>query len=306
MLTSTTDIKINKVSEEGDTGVFTFEPLPMGFGHTLGNTLRRVLLTSLKGAAVTQIKIAGVPHQFSTISGVKEDVVEIGLNFKRIRAKIYSDNPVVGKISKSGEGKVTAKDIDISSEVEILNKDQHIATLSDSKSKFDIELVIEPGVGYSPVEERETSKIGVILLDAVFSPVLKVDYAVEPTRMGGTIGLDKLTLEITTDGSITPSEALTEAATILRNFFNRFAAAEDEEPKGKVSEEEKEGGVMDDVAVEDLPLPTRTINALKKAKINTLKELASKTDEDLSDVKNLGEKSLEEIKKLLKKEGSEE
>ena len=306
MLINTDDIKIKKVSEEGSKGVFTFEPLPKGFGHTLGNTLRRVLLTSLKGGAITQMKVEGSVHQFSTVEGIKEDLVEIGLNLKQIRAKVHSDNPVVGKISVTGPGKVTAKDIEVTSDVEIVNKDMHIATLADKKTKFEVELVFESGVGYSPVEERETSKIGVILLDALYSPIVGSVYEVEDTRKGSTIGLDKLTLEIETDGTITPSDALALAATILRDFFKRFALAED--PEEEETEEDElaapvAGLDAGKVAVEELPLPTRTINALKKAEITTLAALAEKSDDELSDIKNLGEKSIEEIKKLLVKEG---
>ena len=303
MLLSTKDIKIKKVSEEGNKAVFTFEPLPKG----LGNTLRRVLLTSLKGGAITQMKVEGAVHEFSTVEGVKEDLVELGLNLKQVRASVHSDNPVVGKISVTGPGKITAKDIEVTSDVEIINKDLHIATLADKKSKLDIEVVFESGAGYSPVDERESSKIGVILLDALFSPIVGATYEVDPTRKGGTIGLDKLTLEVETDGSTDPSDALTHGATILRDFFNRFALAEDPEEE-EVEDEELDvtpvsGVDAGTVSVEELPLPTRTVNALKKAEILTLSELAEKSNDELADIKNLGEKSIEEIKKLLVKEG---
>ena len=307
MLISTEDVKIKKVSEEGTKAVYTFEPLPRGFGHTMGNTLRRMLLTSLKGGAITQMKVEGAVHEFSTIEGVKEDLVEVGLNLKQVRAKVHSDNPVVGKISVTGPGKVTAKDIEVTSDIEIINKDLHIATLADKKSSLDIEIVFESGIGYVPGEERESSKIGVIMLDALFSPVVSATYVVEPTRKGGKTGLDKLTFEIETDGSMAPSDALTHGATILRDFFNRFALAED--PEVEEAEEETldvipvAGVDAGSVSVEELPLPTRTINALKKAEIVTLSALAEKSDEDLADIKNLGEKSIEEIKKLLIKEG---
>src|SRR3989338_8892151 len=305
MLLDTKDIRIKRESSEGNVAVFKFEPLPKGFGHTLGNTLRRVLLTSLKGGAITQMKVAGVVHQFSTVEGIKEDLVEIGLNRKQVRARVHCENPVVGKLSVTGPGKITAGDIEVSSDVEIINKDLHIATLADKKAKLEVELVFESGVGYLPVEERETSKIGVILLDALFSPIINATYEVEPTRKGGVIGLDKLILTLETDGSIDSSEALAQAATILRDFFKRFALAEDPE-----EEVETESGAMPvakmdtgSIAIEELPLPTRTINALKKAKIETLAELAGKSEEELADVKNLGEKSVGEIHKLLEKEG---
>ncbi len=305
MLLDTKDIKINKESQKDSSAVFTFEPLPKGFGHTLGNTLRRILLTSLKGGAITQVKVEGAVHQFSTIEGVKEDLVEITLNLKQIKARVHGDNPVVARLSVSGEGKITAKDIEANADIEIINPDQHIATLSDKKSKLEMELVFESGVGYLPVEERETSKIGVILLDALFSPVVGVNYEVEPARKGGTIGLDKLVLTIETDGSIDPSDALSHAAAILRDFFARFALAEDPEVEEEVEEDSSPRAAVDAnaISVEELPLPTRTINALKKANIDSLSQLAEKTDDDLADIKNLGEKSVEEIKKLLEKEG---
>ena len=306
MLLDTKDIRIKRESSEGNVAVFTFEPLPKGFGHTLGNTLRRILLTSLKGGAITQMKVAGVVHQFSTVEGIKEDLVEIGLNLKQVRVKVHSENPVVGRINATGPGKITAGDIEVSSDVEVINKDLHIATLADKKSKLDIELVFESGVGYLPVEERETSKVGVILLDALFSPIISANYEVEETRKGGVIGLDKLTLTLETDGSIDPSEAVAQAATILKDFFKRFALAEDPEeevvvtPAGTVPAARTDTG---SIAIEELPLPTRTINALKKARIETLAELAGKSEEELADIKNLGEKSVGEIHKLLQREG---
>lgn len=308
MLLSPNDVKIKKESEEENVAVFTFEPLPKGFGHTLGNTLRRVLMTSMPGCAITQIKVDGAVHQFDTIEGVKEDLVELGLNFKQVRAKIHSDNPVVGKISAKGAGKVKAGDIEVSSEVEIVNKDLHIATLSDSKAKLDVEVIFEPGVGYIPMEDRETSKIGTIVLDALFSPIVNSSYEVEQTRKGTEADLDKLVLTIETDGSIDTSFALEESATLLRNFFSRFARAEDPEELEEEKDEETEmvptsGIDAKKVTVEELPLPTRTINALRKAEVSNLSQLASKSEEELADIKNLGEKSIEEINKLLEKEG---
>ena len=299
------EVKILKVSEKGNVGVFSFDPLPTGFGNTLGNTLRRVALTSLRGGAITQIKIEGVSHQFSTIPGVKEDVIEIGLNFKKVRIKVHGDNPVVGRIKMTGPCEIFASDIDLSSEAEILNKDLLIATLADKNAKFEAELVVEPGYGYSPVEDRETSKLGVILLDATFSPVVSASYSVEPTRMGRVIGLDKLIFTVETDGSITPSEAVEMSSGSLRSFFARFSQGEDEivvtTPTEVVTSSVKKKAV-EDASVDDLPLPTRTINALRKHGIKSLSQLMDKTQEELADIKNLGEKSVEEINKLLSKE----
>lgn len=299
------NLKISTVKEEGNLGIYSYEPLPTGFGHTLANALRRVLLSSIKGAAITQVKISGATHQFTTLPGVKEDIVEITLNLKKLRFKSHSDNPVVVTLSKKGAGKVTAKDIELTSDIEIMDKNQHIATLSDSKSKLEMELVIEQGIGYSPMEDRETSKVGVIILDALFSPIVSANYLIEPTRFGGRTDLDKITFTIETDGSVSPKEAIKEASGILREYYVLFQewtpeveekVEEEDEPKTKTK-------VGEDFLVEELPLQTRTINALKKAKINTLHELAKKNDEELEDIKNIGEKSLDEIKELLVKEG---
>lgn len=305
MLLNTQDVKIRKKSGKDNKAVFTFGPLPKGFGHTLGNTLRRILLTSLEGAAITQIKVEGAVHEFTTIEGVKEDLVEMGLNFKEVRAAIYSENPVVGVIDMKGAGKVTAGDIEVPSDIEIMNEDLHIATLADSKSELKVEIVFEPGVGYSPVEERETSKIGVVLLDALFSPVVDSNYTVEKTRKGTVGDLDELVLTIETDGSIDSEEALTQAAILLRNFFGRFADGEDEEEDLQEEEEIVQSSVLETrkVLIEELPLPTRTINALKKAGVETLTELAEKSEDELADIKNIGAKSISEVEKLLEDEG---
>jgi DNA-directed RNA polymerase subunit alpha len=307
VLLQTSDVKIKKVSEDGSIGVFEFSPLPAGFGRTLGNTLRRILLTSLSGAAITEVRIPKVSHQFSTVTGVKEDVVEICLNLKGVAVKIHGDDPVIGKIESKGEGAITAGDINISSEVEIMNKKHHVAQLADSKASFEAEITVEPGIGYSPVEDRKTSKVGVILIDALFSPVKSVSYEVESTRMGDVIGLDKLIITVETDGSITPEDAVIEASTIVRNFFSRFARGPD--PEELIEEEDdldaEQLAKGDEIYVDDLSLPTRTVNALKKADIETLAELSKLSDEELADIKNLGEKSIVEIKKLLAKEGYE-
>jgi len=291
------NLKINTIKEEKNMGVYSFEPLPTGFGYTLANALRRVLLSSIGGAAATQVKINGVAHQFTTLPGVKEDIVEITLNLKKIRFKSHSSEPIVVTLNKKGPGKVTAKDIELTSDVEIMNKDQHIATLADAKSKLEMEIVVEQGIGYSPMEDRQTSKVGIIILDALFSPIVSANYEIEPTRFGGRTDLDKITLTVETDGSISPAEAVKESARILKEYYieiekwNQSYAQEEEKekPRAKIK-------INEDFSVEDLPLQTRTINALKKSKINTLQDLAKKTNEDL-------EKSLQEIKDLLEKEG---
>jgi len=290
------------VSENKKSGVFTFEPLPAGFGHTLGSSLRRVLLTSLRGAAVTSFNVPGITHQFTTIDGVKEDVIEITLNLKELRFKCHSKGTFTGKISKKGAGVITAGDIELTSEVEVVDKDAVVATVTDKAKTFEMDLTIETGIGYSPVEKRENAKIGSVLVDAIFSPVVSASYNVEETRVGRESGLDKLTLEVTTDGSVKPSDAISDSAAILRDFYSQFASAKKEvnESLGElftqvVASEAK----SDNSTVDDLPLPTRTINALKKHGIFTLQDLRNKSDEEISDIKNLGEKSIEEIKKLL-------
>lgn len=299
------NLKISTVKEEGNFGVYSYEPLPTGFGYTLANALRRVMLTSIKGAAVTQVKINGINHQFTTIPGIKEDIVEITLNLKKLRFKVFTDEPVVVTLKKKGTGKVTAKDIELTSDVEIMNKDQHIATLADSKSSLEMELVIESGIGYSPMEERQTSKLGVIVLDALFSPIVSANYEIEPARFGGRTDLDKITFSVETDGSLSPRDAIKEASKILKEYYIDFQEWKEEEAGESEKKDKVKTGTKlgEDFSVEELPLQTRTINALKKSKIGTLHELAKKTDEELEDIKNIGEKSLQEIKDLLVKEG---
>jgi len=305
MLVTASDLKIKPVSEKDNIGVFSFGPLPTGFGHTLGNSLRRVLLSSIKGSAITQLKIAGTKHQFSTVPGVKEDVVELCLNFKQIRFVSHVDQPVVATIEKTGPGVVTAADIKCPSDIEVVNKKLHIATLADKKSVFNVELVVGVGFGYLPTEDQENFKLGVIPLDALFSPVVRATYSVEPMRFGKTTDLDELILTVETDGSILPSKAVLEAAALLQTFFDRILVWEDTSVEDVSTEKEVSGNntLLENVLVDELPLPTRTINALKKHGIENLRELAAKDIDDLADIKNLGEKSIQEITKLLKKEG---
>ena len=294
------DLKFTKVSESKNSAVFSFEPLPSGFGHTLGSVLRRVALTSVKGAAVTSFRIPGVTHQFTTIDGIKEDLVEVTLNLKELRFKLHSEGQFVGKISKKGPGVVTAADIEVSSEVEIINPDAVIATISDKTKAFEIELTIESGIGYSPVENRENPKLGIVLVDAIFSPVVSASYSVESTRVGRQSGLDKLLLTVQTDGSIKASDVVKVSASILRDFFAKFASANESQNIDTLFQQTSTAELKsDNSSVDDLPLPTRTINALKKHGINTLSDLRTKSDEEISDIKNLGEKSIDEIKKLL-------
>lgn len=295
------DLKLTKVSENKNSAVFSFEPLPTGFGHTLGSVLRRVALTSIQGGAVTSFRIPGVTHQFTSIDGVKEDLVEFSLNLKQLRFKVHSDGVFVGKITKKGPGVIKASDIEVSSEVEIVNEDAVIATLADKNSSLDLELTIERGVGFSPVEGRENSKLGTVLVDAIFSPVVNVSYTVETARVGRQSGLDKLVLDIQTDGSVKAADVIKLSASILRDFFDKFATTSDKAQDINTLFHQASASEIksDNSTVDDLPLPTRTINALKKHGINSLADLRTKSDDEISDIKNLGEKSIEEIKKLL-------
>lgn len=298
-------LRIDTAAEKEGYSKFIFEPLPVGYGQTLGNSLRRVLLSSLPGAAVTYAKIEGVSHQFTTIPGVKEDVIDLIQNFKKIRLRIHNNQPVILKLEASGPKKVTAGDFEVIGSGEVVNKDLEIASLSDKKTKLSLELTAEPGFGYIPAEEHQTSKIGVIPVDSIFTPVLHVAYKVEQTRLGQATNLDKLILEVTTDETTTPSEAIKVAASTIIDFFKvveggQRVSEEDivnkkEEKKQKVSEADI------NVPIEDLGLSTRTANALVKAKIKTLGDLSGKGNEDFGKVKGLGEKGVSEIEDLLKK-----
>jgi DNA-directed RNA polymerase subunit alpha len=303
MLTSR-DLNIKIIEEKPNYGKFSMSPLPTGYGFTLGNTMRRVMLSSMKGSAITEATIKGVSHQFSSIDGIKEDMVEIAMNLKSIKVKSISQGSTKLKISKKGVGVITAADIEINADVQIVNKDQVIATLTKDKSSFEVELLVENGEGFSPVESREISKVGAMLIDAIFSPVVNVAYTVVPTRVGRQGGLDELIFEIDTDGTITAEEALVESAGILRKFFSKINDGPDEIEEVEVSDEsqaELDSNEDSSLQVEELDLPTRTINALKKAKINTVKELLNREFDELSAIKGLGEKSVEDIKKVLDK-----
>lgn len=296
------------VEEKENFGKFSFEPLPVGFGHTLGTVLRRVLLSSIKGAAVTHAKIEGVTHPFTTVPGVREDVVELLLNIKKIRLKIFNDQPVVLKLSATGPGKVTASDLEVVGDGEVINKDLVIANLADKKSKLSLELTCESGVGYEPSESHPSNKIGVIPVDSVFTPVTNVSYKVGSARLGQITSLDNMLLDVTTDGTVTPQEALKMSCDILRDFFTTFASpkVEVKEEKGVEasalsSKEVKINGEEASVSLEDLGLSTRTTNALLRAKVKTLGDLVGKKEE-LGKIKGLGQKGITEITELLSKQ----
>ena len=231
-----TDFEIKKEKETQDLGRFVIEPLPAGCGSTIGTALRRVLLSSLPGGAVAEVRFSGVPHPFTTIKGVKEDVVELVLNLKKVRFTVHGDGPYEGTIAIKGKKIVTAGDIKISSEATVANPDLKIATLTDKSAELSATLLVERGVGYKPAEEREGGKVGVIPLDSIFSPVVKVGFWVEETRVGRKANFDRLIIEIATDGTIKPSAALAQSADILSNYFGRFSGLRP--AKAAVSHEE--------------------------------------------------------------------
>lgn len=291
------------------TATFVVEPLHSGYGMTLGNSLRRVLLSSISGAAVTSFKIEGVTHEFTTVKGVKEDVVDIMLNLKGVRFRVYGDEPQQIRIVKDGKGVVKAKDIQVNADVEVVNPDHVIATIDEDKAKFVMDLVVETGRGYRTVEEGAAKKASDhVAVDAIFSPVMRVRYKVENTRVGQMTDLDKLLLTIETDGSITPRDAFEEAAAILVNQYTALAGktrvevAESLVPSGSavssIAADGDEPAALN-TPIEDLNLSARTTNALINNDIHTIKDLFSLSDAELRDLKGFGSKALEEVKEKL-------
>ena len=299
-------IEVETEKETSDFGRFTIEPLDQGFGHTLGNSLRRTLLGSLPGAAIVQVKISGVRHQFSTLSGMAQDVVEFILNLKGVRLILNSDKPQKLTLDVKGPKEVKAKDIGKAAGVEIVNGDLTIAHLADSKSKLSAQLIVEKGQGYSLASERKSNEIGVIPIDANFSPVDKVNYFVEPTRVGRLTNFDKLTIEITTDGALKPSEALKQAAKILVDHFAVIHQPRTGTKKKKVEEVKAE--ITDDVlntSLEELDLPVRLTNSLKSGKISTIGDFLTRDRREVLKMKNMGPKSVTLVEDKLKERGIE-
>ena len=310
----TPQISAEKV--EDNRGTFTIEPLDRGFGYTFGNSLRRVLLSSLAGAAVTSVRIEGVAHEFSTIPGVKEDVTDIVLNLKEVVCRMHSEAAEIEvPLVATGPGEITAKDIDLPSGVEILNPETRIATL-EKKTKLEVYLTIGRGRGYSPAEENKTEDqpIGVIPIDSIFSPVKRVAYQVEAARVGQRTDYDKLTLDIETDGSVDPQAALREAAEILisslaiftdadvatlRSGDGAMVAAAGPAPAGANAS----ANGMDDILIEELELGVRSYNCLKRAGIQTVGELVEKSESELNAIPNFGRKSIEEVIETLDARG---
>ncbi|MBA2279386.1 DNA-directed RNA polymerase subunit alpha [Candidatus Saccharibacteria bacterium] len=285
---------------------FVIEPLHTGYGMTLGNSIRRVLLSSISGAAITSFKIEGVTHEFTTVPGVKEDVVDIMLNLKGIRFRVYSSEAQTLRIVKKGKGNITAKDIEINADVEIVNPTHIIATVDDEKAPFIMDLVIETGRGYRTIDESANTKPSdMIALDAIFSPVLRVRYKVENTRVGQMTDLDKLIINVETDGSITPRDAFEEANAILVNQYTALAGqTRVEAPAPLIDTGVKDIDPSDEAPalmtpIEDLNLSARTTNALINNEIHTLKDLFSLSDAELRDLKGFGSKALDEVKEKM-------
>ena len=289
----------------GNTQSFVISPLEPGFGHTLGNSLRRTLLSSIPGAAVTQVRFDEALHEFDTIPGVKEDVTDLILNLKDLVLTSVSDEGVDLRLDKRGPGDVTAGDIQTTSDVEILNADLHLATVN-SKGRLAIDLTVEQGRGYLSAERnKRTSTIGVIPVDAIFSPVRRVSFSIEPTRVEQATNYDKLTIEIETDGSISPREALASAGDTLRSLVSLVADLSDE-PRGlELGEVSPTTAASPDLelAIEELDLSERPRNCLKRARVDTIGQLVSKTEDDLLAITNFGSKSLEEVLQKLDERG---
>lgn len=302
MLEPNFNIKEEAATDEH--GTFVIEPLEQGYGHTLGNALRRVLLSSLKGAAITVIKVEGVKHQFSTLPGLKDDIVEFILNLKKIRLRIDGDEEMTLKLSKHGPGQVYAKDIELPAGVTIANPDLYLATLADKKTKLDVEMRARTGFGYETASEKQVSTLGFIPIDSLFSPVTRVNYTVKATRVGRMTNLDKLVLDIWTDGSVTPEQALQSSAKILVSYFTHLYA-----PKEAIAKENiLESDVSDELLkmrIEELDIPTRIVNALENGGIENVEQLLNTKREDLVVIKNLGTKSLSVIAEKLKERGIE-
>jgi DNA-directed RNA polymerase subunit alpha len=300
-----------KVDEHSATSAtFAIEPLHSGYGMTLGNSLRRVLLSSISGASVTSFKIEGASHEFTDVKGVKEDIVDIMLNLKGIRFRVYGEEAQDLRIVKSGKGAVTAKDIETNADVEIVNPDHVIATIDEAKAKLVVDLRVEVGRGYRTIEEGAARKASdMIALDAIFSPVMRVRYKVEHTRVGQITDLDKLLISIDTDGSITPQDAFEEAAAILINQYTALAGKTRvtvEQPAAEASQDSEFGGDMAgdepsvlNTSIEDLNLSARTTNALINNDIQTIRDLFALSDAELRDLKGFGSKALDEVKEKL-------
>jgi len=284
--------EIKKEGRKDNYGKFIISPLAQGYGNTLGNSLRRVLLTDLPGAAITSVRITGVKHQFSTLKGMKQDIVEFVLNLKKVRFSYDSDKPINATLSVKGPGEVKAKDIKVPANIRIANPELVLALLNKG-TKLDVKMKIESGVGYQLVDESSKTGIGLIPLDASFSPVVRVNHRVEETRVGRFTNYDKLILEIWTDGTMNPTDALKKASGILIAYFNQIVTPK--KTKKKVEKVDDGLGTVGNLSVEEIALPTRVANALVKAGFETVEALVKAKREELVKVRNLGEKSIKII-----------
>lgn len=298
-MVDTSKFHINTVKETQTYGKYELSPLIGGFGHTLGNSLRRILLITIPGAAITRIKVDGANHLFTTLKGVKEDLVDISLNLKKVKFVYSKEDPIVLELNKKGAGIVTAKDIVTNDLCKVSNPDQYIATLTDAKSSLNISLTVERGVGYTLAKEQKTDIVGEIILDSTFTPVLKANYEVEPTRLGKKSNYDKLTMEIWTDGSINPLTALKYAAKDMINSLSQIVDPKEfDEEVVTIASNPLVSGL--DMSIEEIELPLRVTNALKKAGYVTIDNLIRGGRLEVSKAKNVGEKSLKIIDNWLK------
>ena len=300
------NFKIKEEKTAEDYGEFILEPLEPGYGHTLGNALRRVLLVSIPGAAVTSVKISGAKHKFSTVPGLKENIVDLLLNIKGLNLKLLdSKESAIVKLSVRGLKEITAKDLELPEDVEVVNKDYHIGSLGDKKAKLDMELTVERGMGYSLAEERKISTLGVMPTDAIFTPIRRVNYEVSATRVGRQTNLDKLTLKIWTNGVVKPREALEKAARILSSYFSQVY-----EPKAAEALESPSShpGVSENIlklTIDELDLPTRIYNSLRNGGVETIGQLLDTPRKELISMRNMGGKSMGVIEEKLKEKGIE-
>jgi len=296
------------VSEEGNAGVYEIDGFYPGYGHTIGNSLRRIILSSIPGAAITAVKIDGVSHEFATMSGVKEDVIAVILNLKKVRIRVADNQPHTITLNVKGIKDVTAGDIEVPGQVEILNPSQHIATLTDKNAKLEMELTVDTGLGYVPKEviQKERTEIGAIALDAIFTPIRRAHYEVENMRVGDKTNFNRVRISIETDGTLSPREALERSVSIMIQQLKAIVGFKEDEPvlatdTGPGMDEASEDVMK--TRVEDLELSTRTANSLTSASIRTVGGLARKTEADLLGIEGIGQKAVDEIKDSLKRYG---
>src|SRR5258708_1044259 len=297
--------EIKEEKSENGYGKFAISPVANGYGTTLGVALRRVLLTSLPGAAITKVKIPGVKHQFTTLTGMKEDVLEFLLNLKKVRFSFTGEKSLKATLNVNSAGEVKASDIKVTGSMKVANPDLVLANLAKG-AKLSVDIEVAPGIGYSPFEEREKEGVGIIGLDAVFSPVIRVNYKVEETRVGRITNFDKLIIEVWTDGTITPKDAIMTSAKILQSFFEQIVNPQKVEKIKEVVIDAKDSlGQVGKLSVEEIGLPTRVANALVKAEYETVEKFVNAKRADLIKVRNLGEKSLKIVRVALMEKGVE-